>query len=87
MARELDEAKLRAAGWVEDCGGLWHASWMDPATWFDIDAALLRELARSAVEANAKRNAELEAMSPEDREKAIQEWAAKLAGEVADLND
>lgn len=39
----------------------------------------LNELAKQAAEASAKRNAELEAMSPEDREKAIGEWAEKLA--------
>jgi hypothetical protein len=46
-----------------------------------------RALARRAFESNAKRNAELAAMSPEDREAAIAEWAKKLAGDVAELND
>lgn len=47
----------------------------------------LRKLAHEAVEASAQRNAELEAMSPEDREKAIGAWAKKLADDVANMND
>ncbi len=46
-----------------------------------------RALAQAAHDANAKRNAELEAMTPKDREKAIAEWAKQLAADVADLND
>jgi hypothetical protein len=43
--------------------------------------------AEAAAAANAKRNAELEAMSPEDREKAIAEWARRLAEDTAHLDD
>jgi hypothetical protein len=44
-------------------------------------------LAEEAVAANAKRNAELAAMSPKEREKAIAEWARKLAEDTALLDD
>jgi acyl-CoA reductase-like NAD-dependent aldehyde dehydrogenase len=43
--------------------------------------------AQASVDAGAKHEAEMAAMSPEEREKAIEEWATKLAAEVADLND
>ena len=39
----------------------------------------MRELARQATESSAKRSAELAAMAPAEREKAIAEWAHKLA--------
>jgi hypothetical protein len=47
----------------------------------------VRKLAEAAVEACKKREAELEAMSPEDRQKAIEAWAHKLAEDTAGLND
>lgn len=47
----------------------------------------MNKLAREAAEACARREAELDAMSPEDRDKAIDEWAEGLAADVADLND
>jgi hypothetical protein len=37
------------------------------------------DLARKALEASAKREAELAAMSPRDRAKAIRKWARRLA--------
>lgn len=99
MSREDDEARLRAAGWQQR-GSHWKAPWMldGPDSWLNFDLAMAflsafecsestRELARQAYEANEKRNAELAAMTPEDREKAIQEWAETLAADVADLND
>lgn len=98
MSRQDDEAKLRALGWVEDCGGQWHAPWMKPGTWINFELASAfsvaaemtdstRDLARAAVESNDRRNAELEAMSPEDREKAIEAWAKQLAEDVCALDD
>lgn len=91
------EEKLRAAGWVEDCNGLWGHSSMG-TQWFPRWLASIfhsartmspetRAMAQAAVEACEKREAELAAMSPEDREKAIDEWARKLAGDVCSLND
>jgi hypothetical protein len=47
----------------------------------------LHQLAQEAVVANTKRNAELEAMSPEDRDVAIVAWAKDLAAESASVND
>ncbi len=91
------EEKLRAAGWVEDCGGQWHhdaypGQWMPRwlATTFESARSMppeTRALAQRAVEACAKREAELAAMSPEDREKAIEAWAKRLAEDVCSLND
>lgn len=46
-----------------------------------------RALAREAAASAAAREAELLAMTPENRERAIAEWASKLAGDVADLTD
>ncbi len=47
----------------------------------------MRELASRAVEANERRNAELAAMTPEDRECAIKRWAEDLADECSELDD
>jgi hypothetical protein len=47
----------------------------------------MRRLAQEASEANDRREAELAAMSPEDRERAIEQWARKLAEESASVND
>jgi len=47
----------------------------------------LRKLARAAVRANAKREAELAAMSPKKREQAIRRWARGLAKQSASIND
>ena len=46
-----------------------------------------RKLAQQAVEASARREAELQAMRPDEREKAIRDWARKLAEETAGLDD
>jgi len=46
-----------------------------------------RKLAEAAAEACAKREVELEAMEPEDRQRAIEQWAHKLAEDTAGLND
>ena len=101
MTREEQEVYLREAGWVEDCGGLWNGPGMSAGKWLRIDMAVvlqniktpppmspeIRKLAEEAVAANAKREAGLAAMTPEDRERAINEWAHKLADEVSALND
>ncbi|HME04480.1 MAG TPA: hypothetical protein VKG38_15780 [Solirubrobacteraceae bacterium] len=47
----------------------------------------LRGLAQEVAKANAQREAELAAMSPDARERAIDEWAKNLAAEAADWND
>ncbi len=52
----------------------------------EFSPELLR-LAEEATKRNAERSAKLEAMTPEDRKKAIEEWAKNLAAEVVDLND
>ncbi len=39
----------------------------------------LLRLAEEAAKRSAERNAELEAMTPEEREKAIEKWARELA--------
>ncbi len=39
------------------------------------------ELARRAAESSARRTAEIDALPPAEREKAIADWAAKLAGD------
>jgi acyl-CoA reductase-like NAD-dependent aldehyde dehydrogenase len=98
MGQAEDEAKLRAAGWVEDCGGLWSHSSVGTTNWMPLWLACIfqgtremspetRKLAQEAADACARREAELAAMSPEDREKAIDEWARKLAEDVSSLND
>jgi hypothetical protein len=73
-ARKLDQ------GFKESLGFMMKLHWerTDPS---------LRDLAQQAVDASDRRNAELAAMSPEDREKAINEWAQELADDVADLDD
>lgn len=97
MGQAEDEATLRAAGWVEDCSGQWNHAYAGDlwlplwlATIFEGTRSMSperRALAQRAVEACEKREAELAAMSPEDRDKAIQEWAERLAADVADLTD
>ncbi len=47
----------------------------------------MRELAHKAAEACRQREAELAAMSPDDRERAIKKWAEDLAAECSELND
>ena len=94
---DLTEDTLRAAGWVEDCGGQWHHD-AYPGQWMSFWLAVCFERARSAspetkalaqraVEACQKREAELAALPPAEREKAIQEWARGLAEESAKLTD
>jgi hypothetical protein len=53
----------------------------------NVQDAELRALALQASETAAKREAELAAMKPKERRKAIAEWAKGLAKDVADLND
>ncbi len=49
--------------------------------------ASTRKLAEAAAKVCLEREAELERMTVEDREKAIEEWAQKLASEVAGAHD
>jgi hypothetical protein len=99
--KAVDEIRLDVAGWKPVFAGVWHhpqrkIGWMD----FDMAVTLqtitddvknaspeLKQLAQEAVDACKKREAELDAMSPADREKAINEWARKLATEVSTLDD
>ena len=46
-----------------------------------------RKRAEQAVESLRKREAELAAMTPEEREKAIEAWAKRLAEDTAHLDD
>ena len=47
----------------------------------------LLELAKKASERQEAENKKMAAMTPEEREKYINEWAQRLADDVAGLND
>jgi hypothetical protein len=97
MSREDEETRLREAGWIERRGH-WQAPWMTPDEWlnFELATAFLRaaemtdstrDLAKAALEHQDRRNAELAAMNPEDRERAIEAWARKLAEDTCTADD
>ena len=99
--RPGDVETLRAGGWTEAGEVEGNLTWSHPAypghqlsTWLAVcferartASPSTRELAQRAVEAQERREAELAAMSPEERDKAIEEWARKLAEDVADADD
>jgi hypothetical protein len=73
--------------WSTSTGRLKHLIEHPREAMIDLMTPEMRKLAQQAVEANDRREAELAAMSPEDRERAIDQWAKKLAEDTAGLND
>jgi hypothetical protein len=99
--RGVNEIRLDVAGWEPVFAGVWHHP-QKKIGWMPFESAVIlqtitddvrnaspetRRLAQEAVDACKKREAELDAMSPADREKAISEWARKLATEVSTADD
>ena len=77
----------RPSEWSTSTGRLRHLIEHPMEAMMELMTPERRRLAQQVIEANDRREAELAAMSPEDRDRAIDQWAKKLAEDSASLND